>query len=422
MSRDLPKVDDGRRLDADALVDRAVARHSALESATSGLGIELYHRAALTVRAAIGRDGESIVRRHGADEGSALRATSPAGNQLAFAATTGSDAESLCRVLDLAGRHPSGVPRRELWSRAAGEPLLDRDAEPALPTEDEVTQWLRRARAALVSPVEPLIDAWVEVVHTAETWVADGGLRGSRVRTRGSAFMRHAVAESRPVLIASRSFERLPVDGWQAVLDDRRLAAQTAKPPPTRSIQVLFNPECSAILVQALVRTLHHGELDLVVGPAWRVMDDPAGSAAVWGGTFDDAGFETRRTILADGRRACGALDGAGHFRRPSFRDRPAPSPSHLVVGAAGSDLPDRCLLATGLRLHAIDAERWLLRIDGAWLERGVPGSALHPSHVTVSASELVRRCVAAVGPARSSYRGVETPALVFDGLTLQSC
>jgi hypothetical protein len=176
-------------------------------------------------------------------------------------------------------------------------------------------------------------------------------------------------------------------------------------------------------LVLALVKALHihEPERGFPVGPAWRVVDDPGHTMALFGGSFDDAGFATGRTPLADGQRAVGRIAGKGHFRRPSFRDRPIPMPSHLTVLAEGNGPPPtRGVLVTALTLHPLQPDHWMLEIDGAHLEDGRPGPVLRSAIVAVSPMELVRRCAAAVGPARLSHLGVETPALVFDNLTLR--
>jgi hypothetical protein len=220
--------------------------------------------------------------------------------------------------------------------------------------------------------------------------------------------------------VASRHWPDLPAGAWRSVLEDRKIPERDPEPPPTRKIPVLFNPECSAILVRALVRSLHTGKTEVEAGAAWKVTDDPTRAGALFGGTFDDAGFPTRRTVLSDGERCRGIIKGPGHYRRPSFRDRPVALPSQLDVSATDSRPPASCVLATGVVLQVTEPDRWILRIDGALLEDGYPGPVLRTSFAPISPVELVRRCIAAVGPCRASHLGVETPALVFDDLSLQ--
>ena len=77
-------------------------------------------------------------------------------------------------------------------------------------------------------------------------------------------------------------------------------------------------------------------------------------------------------------------------------------------------------MVATALDVHPVAPDRWVLGIEGAVLERGSPGGALRPSFALVAPEDLVRRCVATIGPARTSHLGVETPALLFDALSLR--
>ena len=428
MSRGLPIIDDGQRLDAEALTKRLELLRRSTHGA-EGLSVELYHRAALTRRVGTGRDGKSMTNRRGEDEGLAMRATTREGNELAFAASTGSELPSFRWVLERGRSSESSVLRQPPWPTDRTEPLLDHEGEGGLPPVEELSGWLSHAREVLeTGPARPQhLESWVEVAHTVETWVVDGGLRASRTRTRGWALYRTREPwagdrASKRVLVAHRRWPELSTDAWRSVLEDRRLPEHDAEAPPTRKMPVLFNPECSALLVQALVRCLHSDDRGrgAEVGAAWRVTDDPTGGEALFGGTFDDAGFPTRRTLLSDGQRCRGAIEGRGNYRRPSFRDRPVALPAQLVVPSGDSRPPDSCVLATALGLHVTEPDRWVLRIDGALLSDGHPGPVLRACFATVSPVDLVRRCVAAVGPARPSHLGIETPGLVFDNLSLQ--
>jgi hypothetical protein len=70
------------------------------------------------------------------------------------------------------------------------------------------------------------------------------------------------------------------------------------------------------------------------------------------------------------------------------------------------------------MEIHPFDANRWMLRVEGALWGDGAPAAALEPSTLRIAPRDLVRRCTAAVGPARLSYLGVRTPALLFDNLS----
>jgi len=417
--------------DADALVKRVTRLHQSLAREARASDLELYHRAARTIRVGVQGRHRKFTTRQGYDEGVALRATSRDWDGLSFAASSGSSATSLRWVLDRCRRPSMLLPQKWMWARDAEAMKTDRDGEPRLPPVEEVQAWLERSRDALSageSSRPELLELSVEITATVESWVADGGLRASRTRIRSWGLMRLVEPwagdrAGKPVLIARRSWGELPEDGWRAVLEDRRLPDLRQASAPTAALPVLFSPECSAVLVTALVKTLNASgaEKQTAVGPAWRVTDDPLHPSALFGGSFDDAGFATRRRRLADGRVAQGRIEGAGHYRRPSFRDPPQPLPSCLVVTPTDRGAPERGVVATALELHPVEPERWLLHIEGARLERGQPVAALHPSFVSISPKDLVSRCVSTVGPPRLSHLGVTTPALVFDGLHLQT-
>ena len=420
--------------DAKPLVDRLELLHRTLRSSAGRRTFELYHRSAVSLRLGLQEGKKTLARRVGVDEGLALRTLSDDGREISFAASSGSGKESLQWALEQSRDSRGRIALENPWARDGNRRTSDREPDLRLPAADELSNWLARARDELAGTAnrrgatpEPL-EAWIEVAATAESWVADGGLRALRTRARGWGMLRMrdpwgAGSPFRPVLIARRRWEELPTTAWSAVLEDRWVSPRPKLPPPTRPLPVLFNPECAAILVLALVKALHIHEPDgeLPVGPAWRVVDEPGHSAALFGGSFDDAGFATDRTLLADGQRAVGKTAGAGHLRRPSFRDRPISMPSHLTVLTEGNGSPPpRGVLVTALTVHPLEPDHWMLEIDGAHLEGGRPGPVLRSAIVTVSPRELVRRCVAAVGPARLSHLGVETPALVFDNLTLR--
>ena len=362
----------GDGLDAEALAARLERLHRSLCSDMPAEGLELYHRAALTLRVGDDGDGRVVTTRRGRDEGLALRTANR------FAAGSGSSAAGLLQAIERTPDGPS-TAGREPWDRG-GVRRADHDGVPELPPVAELTGWLDRAREALAQATpgrwRPL-EMWVETAATVESWVADGGLRASRTRLRGWALLRMREPwagdrGSKPVLVARRRWDELPPEALRSVLEDRRLPGGPEQVPPTASTNVLFSPECSAKLAQALVKTLHGADVEpaLAVGPAWRVEDDPLSPQALFGGSFDDAGFATRRTRLAGAGRRTAGIGGRGHYRRPSFRDRPVPMPAHLVLTGAGSAAPERGVVATALGLHALEPTRWLLRIAGAHLER----------------------------------------------------
>jgi hypothetical protein len=147
------------------------------------------------------------------------------------------------------------------------------------------------------------------------------------------------------------------------------------------------------------------------------VSDDPERRGALFGGSFDDAGFLTERRPLAgfpESRRA----DGPGWFRRPSYREEPRASPSCLFVEPPAAEPPRDGVLVTTLRVHPLGRE-WAIAIEGCLLDEGVPVATLRPGIVRADPADLVRGCAGGVGPVRESYRGVATPALRFDDCRL---
>ncbi len=420
--------------DAKPLVDQLDLLHRSLRSGAGRGTFELYRRAALSLRVGVHGAEKTPAARVGVDEGLALRSLSDDGGLICFAASSGSGKQSMQWALEQSRVARGRAAEENPWDRSGTGPKSDPESELRLPTPDDLSNWLAQATAELArtaerrdAPLEPL-EAWIEVTATAEAWVADGDLRALRTRTRGWSVLRTrdpwgVGGVPRPVIVAHRRWQELPTNAWSEVLEDRWVSDRIAAPAPTRPTPVLFSPECAAILVLALVKALHTYGPDpgFSVGPAWRVVDDPGHSGALFGGSFDDAGFPTRRTVLAENRRAVGRIGGEGHYCRPSFRDRPVPMASHLTVLTDGEGAaPARGVLVTALTLHPLQPDHWMLEIDGAHLEGGRPGPALRSAVVSVSPGELARRCVAAVGPARPSHLGVETPALVFDNLMLR--
>lgn len=417
------------RIDADALVDHLDSLRRSVTAGARGHTIEIYHRAALTLSVTLdGRTG-AIATKRGDDQGLALRMATVDGKEVGFSSASGSGLSSLEWLIARCHERP-GPPEEATWARGRSGVHRDLDGDSELPPVESLVSWVERAREVLLSdgPGGPTpLEVSIEAVVTVETWLADGGLRASRARGRGWAFLRTSEPSARdraskPVLLARRRFQDLPVEGLREVLEDRRLPDRTGTAPPARPVPVLFNPECSAHLSLSLVKALHGptGPARLSVGAAWKLWDAPGEREASSGGAFDDAGFPTRRLELADGRTSTGRIEGRGHLRRGSYRDRPVALPSHLVLSAGGDGAPDRGVVVTSLDVHAVEPRRWLLRVEGAHLDGGRPVALLSPSYVSIAPDDLVRRCVAAVGPPRLSHLGVETPALLFDDLRLE--
>jgi hypothetical protein len=113
-----------------------------------------------------------------------------------------------------------------------------------------------------------------------------------------------------------------------------------------------------------------------------------------------------------------GAIVGPGTDRRASFRDPPSPAPANLVVARSDCDPPQRLLQVDALTLHVAGGAGWIVDCRGVVLDRG-ESSGLARAWVRIAPGDLIRRCVATLGPQRESFRGVLTPALLFDALDL---
>lgn len=403
-----------------------------LERRVTDCDIDLYYRAAWTVHVTQS-DGEPSYREtEGHDEGLAVSVRRRADDADGFAACSGlspsAARHALAQALDdltVSGRPQTSVP---IVLPADGG-LSDHDLLPALPSAAALTGWLDRA-TQLVNQLSPRrsgesIESWVEATRTIELWHGTRGITAARGRSRAWAMLRtrpadHSTGTPRPLMTASRSWEGLNESAWSGLLADRwrGTARRSSRVGELGRVAVLIAPEAAAILVATLVRACH-GSLDHIgrrVGPGWSVSDRPRDDGALFGGTFDDCGFPTANLELADGSRLLSVIDGAGHQRRASFRDRPAPRYSHLVVSAPEGSVPSRCLIVTGLSIHPLTVREWAIEFDGGLIsDGGVAGAVrgfLHDSPAT-----LVERCVGGIGPAQSNQHGVITPALLFDGL-----
>ncbi len=373
--------------------------------------LELYHRSASSVRVTR-RAGKAVGLVRGSEEGIAVRLRGSGDNRAAFIASTSCDADGVRRMIREAMTDEPGPDHHPgTWSVGDG---TRHDEDPVdLPDARQLESWIEEAWDGLSGPLE----AWIEVASVAEAWVAEGGLAATRKRCRGWSVVR---TRSRPIVIAHRNWTQMDPLGWRGIAEDRWLAGQGQAELPADRISLLFNPESSAALVRALVGALA-GVATGPVGPAWDLRDDPLDSGALFGGNFDDAGFPTASRRLADGRQWIGRIEGPGHYRRASFRDPPAVRPTYLTVRARKDPPPRSAVLVSSLEIHAVDADHWILELEGALLEDGRPVAPLPPAFVSGSPMEWVERCVASIGPVRESYLGVRTAALLFDGLRIQA-
>ena len=389
---------------------------------------EVYQRLSQSVRVRKHARSDVATLEAGHECGTALRLRSSDGSAT-FGTVSGAGEAGLRWLLNDADRSLS-EPEAPWPDPTAARCLDDRDDRaPRLPSFADLNTWLEKAwwrytdMAAERRGPPPLEHAWVESASTLELWVSSDGAKALRSRCRSWAVglpgaLQGGSGRPRPLGVASRRFKGLPVDGWRRLGADRTWPAGRSATPP-EGAAVLFSPESAGELVFALARALHLGDsVELsTVGPAWRLVDDPAGPDCPMGCSFDDVLFPTRARVLADGHRGRDTIVGPGHLRRPSYRNPPVALPTHLVVEPTDASLPDRCVLATDLRVHALAPDRWLLEIDGGVLEAGEPGPPIARSFVSTHPRELVRRCIGSFGDARRVHRAVTTPALLFENL-----
>ena len=375
---------------------------------------EVYRRASRTLRVSTEVNGEQGVTT-GVDCGIAVRLQT--GGTIRFAAVGGDGTSTL----------------RSAWRQAVESPALDsevgfsqpqteqrdHDTVAIPPSLDRLRDWLSESSASLTRACGKdgprLVEAWLDTAATTEEWLLDGRSVGSRVRLRAWAMARLVDPRRErvlaPLFVASRRWDRLPVRGWAGLFEERQ-AFESAPRDTAAATPLLFAPEASAAIVLGVSRVLHGGRGpggETAVGPGWCLRDDPHHETALYGGIFDDVCLKTETTLLSDGSRVIAGLQGPGHYRRPSFRDPPQVWPSHLRVAAGTASPPAQVRRAATVQLHVVGRE-WVLEIPGG---SGAGGS----DWIRTDAGSLALRCVAAVGPARASHRGVETPALLFEGL-----
>ena len=410
--------------DTDALADDLARESKRVLARREVAHVELYHRMSRTLRVTHPRHADVVAVRSGCDEGIALRVWDARDSHVRFTAASGRTAEAIERAVDralLLGAVGSVAPGDRCTREGS---LADHDEAAGLPDDDRLATWLAEARETFATADWGRADpdrSWVEVASTCETWVGDGHVLGSRWRARAWALLEAPVPEASaaPLILAGRSWRDLDPRDWVRMRSEGLVVERGGVELPAARLPVLFSPDASATLVLALVRSVPSDGSTVEVGPGFRVRDDPEEPRALFGGVFDDLGFTTTRRQVADGCTMLARLVGPGHYRRPSFRDVPVSLPVNLVVEPPEAGAPSRGLIAHRVAVHALSAERWVLELDGTWWSDGEPRGAIRGARVPTGPRELLSRCVAGVGAPFASYRGVRTPGLLFDGLTV---
>lgn len=414
--------------DPETLLARLAGLHRTARARHAAGRLELYHRATFAIRATARAAADSVELRMGGDEGLAVRMKRDERSPSTFAAASGGNESAMVWALErvLAAEPPARSEKSHEWPLHAETSRFDLDSAEAFPDPSDLVDWIERAGQALAAvprrgAMPERVESWVEVARTVESWVGDAGVAASRSRMRSWAMLqlRPKGRDVAVLQVAGRSWESLPHEAWALGLSDRMVPRRTRPLGAGWRGPVLFNAGSSASLVAALVRTVHVHERDLGrrVGRGWSLSDLPSESDALFGGLFDDACFPTRPTPLAGEGRIVGRLAGEGHYRRASFRDRPAPAPSHVVVDCGEEPPPGVGLLVSDLRIHPLEPDLWVLGVRGGPLPEGHQAPAALEGHIRISPRKLLQRCLAAIGPSRASHTGVSTGALLFDDL-----
>lgn len=193
------------------------------------------------------------------------------------------------------------------------------------------------------------------------------------------------------------------------------IARAIAKPSrPSAEDNLILESGPAAVLVRAL--SVHfHGSSRFVrelVGAGWRLTHDPTHKCGLSGGTFDDAGFPTVTSVLADGRKIVNYIGSDGYFSRVSFRDELRPSFGCLAI-EPGSHHPNPPpgRWVSHLRLVPLGPDTWSMELRGpagsTWWVAG-----LNPKLLVAAVSGTWGRPI-------TSSEGVLTPGLILDAREL---
>ncbi|MDX1388042.1 MAG: hypothetical protein R3344_02575 [Acidobacteriota bacterium] len=424
------RVDHGIATDAllspEASLERITRVFERVRGVVGSSRAELYHRASFRLRVRLDASDAREIIETGHDEGLAARVRT-GGGRVGFAAVSGGEIEDAQWALSEAASRETTVAKSS-WADHSGAPIIDCDPT-VCPDPAALRTTLRRSlsRSGETCPDSPptWAGSWIEWGTTVESWVADGGFRASRSRSRAWAMTPKRLAPEHgggeiPALIAARGLDELGRFGWIApALHGTAVPLDAALSDGT----LLLEPFAAALVVRALaVELCAPGRTTRQeVGPGFRISDDPAHPKGLTGGKFDDAGFPTIRKPLADGSRILALFEGRGHLRRSSFRDPPAPDLTTLVVEGGGETPPKTVIHIPEARLHVLAPGDWVLEPVGAWLGDAGSGKPIARSFLRVSPHEIARRLHATAGPATLSPNNTQTPALILDRIGASS-
>jgi hypothetical protein len=176
-------------------------------------------------------------------------------------------------------------------------------------------------------------------------------------------------------------------------------------------------PDAASAIVAALVERFHgpNRTRHSPAGPGWTLSDEPSRPDALSGGSFDDAGFQASKTVLAERGVLDGGLGGPGHYWRKSFRQPPMEGESNLVMPPGQ---PDDSLhgapLARRCRVLKMTSELWVLELG---FKPSAAVAAAGSSWMRVNPVALLEACRSQLGGLKVTAGGPIVPGLLFEGL-----
>lgn len=387
-------------IDIDAFVERVRSLWREAAGRATSLGVELFAKAAVRVRATRDLDRTSVTIDRAFESGLAVRVMGAGRDHAGFAAASGVSGALVGWVVDTASsfdaRAPLSAPGRS--DRIEAE-RWDLDPATALPSEAMLTTGVI---------ARPDVE-WVEAGTTNEVLIGKDGWLAARRRHRLWALGSGHDAR----LVAQRGFT-----GWEHLVDvlGDDDSCRAASGDSDLGVLVL-TPHAATSVVAALVDEFHgstsRGPTE--IGDGWEVIDEPVRSDGLAGGSFDDAGFPAGARCLAGDGIWLGRLSGPGTLRRASFREPPSETATNLVV-PPGDDgqLPRRTAVAQRCRVVRVSSELWVLELD--IVNRTAP-RGFQRRWVRVHPGSLLAACVSRLGRSTVTPTGPIVPALQFEGL-----
>jgi len=374
-------------------IEAIVARtrsHRELASTRSGNErVEVYCKASSRVRVARGTEIGTVRVQFADETGMAVRIGSAKNDRSAFASVGGASPDAMRWAVDTALATGAWNRTRMLSPSEAGViERLDLDRNDRLPPSERLAEWLQGCPSA----------DWIEAAITVEALCGEQGWLAVRRRARSWALFDRL----QPTLAARREARAWVLPDPPSLEPVGSAASHGRDQDPS----IALSSEAAAPLVAALA-TRFHGEgagTGAAVGVGWHLEDDPLHFEGVAGGVFDDAGFPSARSTLAEGGMIVGTLGGPGTYRRPSFRDAPQSGTSTVIVLPDPVFAPDPRQVVRRCRVLPLEVDSWVLDLG--------------TRSVRADPRDLLSACAGAFGAPRMTAEGVFTPALVFEGLS----